>query len=107
MTSVSDGNMRQRAGRASGGPPQRLLTPSEAAAYLGYSSTQVLKFLPVDPLRLASCGLGAGPRYDKVALDRWIDNLSGLTPPPAPSSMGEEAALALEEWRLKRVKKSA
>lgn len=107
MSPVSGGNFHESGGRALGHPPRRLLTASEAATYLGYSSTQVLRAIPVAPLRLARSGLGAGPRYDKVALDRWLDTLSGVASPPDLSSIGNEGDAAIEEWRLKHGQKSA
>jgi len=58
----------------------RLLTPDEAAAYLGYKSTAVLASVPVAPLRISLDGAAANPRYDVRALDAWLDGLSGIMP---------------------------
>lgn len=82
----------------------RLMTPSETAAYLGYASTNVLRTIPVRPLRLAGVGGGTAPRYDRKALDRWLDELSGLVDHhaaegDAPLSAADQAFL---DWTLRR-----
>jgi hypothetical protein len=85
----------------------RLLTASEAAAYLGYTSSEVLRAIPVAPIRLATVGVGAGPRYDKVALDRWLDRLSGLHANDEPHLPAEDGETELEEWMLRHARQTA
>lgn len=81
----------------------RLLTPDEAAAYLGYTSTAVLASIPVEPLRLSKDGVRASPRYDLHALDAWLDNLSGIMPVADPATAEEAAAdEELNAWRARR-----
>lgn len=81
----------------------RLLTPDEAAAYLGYTSTAVLASVPVTPLRISRDGVRSSPRYDVHALDAWLDALSGLMP-VADAATAEDAAadMELEAWRARR-----
>lgn len=85
----------------------RLLTASEAAAYLGYTSSQVLRSIPVAPIRLAAVGVGTGPRYDKVALDRWLDRLSGLHANDEQHVAAESGEAEFEEWMLRHDRQTA
>lgn len=81
----------------------RLLTPDEAAAYLGYTSTAVLASIPVTPLRISRDGVRSSPRYDVHALDAWLDSLSGLMPVAEPATAEEAAAdMEFEQWRARR-----
>ena len=50
----------------------RLLTQGQAAAYCGVCAEVFKKACPVKPVRL----LDRVPRYDRHALDRWIDKLN-------------------------------
>lgn len=54
----------------------RLLTQTQAAAYCGLCASNFKKACPVPPVKLSD----RIPRYDRNALDRWIDSLdkSGL-----------------------------
>lgn len=82
----------------------RLLTPDEAAAYLGYATPAILGKVPIDPIRITTAkSVKASPRYDVRALDAWLDGLSGLMP-VAEAGTAEEAAadLELEAWRERR-----
>lgn len=85
-------------------PIRRLLTASQAAAYLGYETAGLLKNLPVRPIRLAEVGPGSAPRYDVRALDRFLDRLSGLEAAsvPANDDNSDVAQTALEEWKANR-----
>lgn len=75
----------------------------EAAHYLGYDSVEVLKNIPISPIRLTSAGVGRGPRYDRRALDRWLDELSGLSHPTAsPASDSDDAQSSFDAWRRER-----
>lgn len=49
----------------------RLLTQQQAAAYCGLCASNFKKACPVKPVSL----LARIPRYDRVAIDRWIDSL--------------------------------
>ncbi|WP_287011322.1 hypothetical protein [Brevundimonas sp.] len=81
----------------------RLLTPEEAAAYLGYKSAAILAQVPVTPIRISTDGQGTNPRYDVRALDAWLDGLSGLMPVGHPDADPQDAAEAeFAAWRMKR-----
>ena len=80
----------------------RLLTTEEAAAYLGYRSTAVLRNIPIKPVQLAIVGVGRAPRYDIKALDAWLDQLSG-TSSPSSAIRGEDdlAQAVFDEWEAR------
>jgi hypothetical protein len=61
----------------------RMLTAEQAAAYLGYETTGLLANIPVKPVRMVESGAGCMPKYDRFALDAWLDRLSGLSVPAA------------------------
>ncbi len=71
----------------------RLLTTKEAAAYLSLSPNSLKKHGPA-PVRI-----GGSLRYDRHALDAWIDALGGgKTQVADPVAVAEAAALrALED----------
>lgn len=52
-------------------PVPRLLNQQQAAAYCGLCVSNFVKACPVRPVKL----LERIPRYDRHALDRWIDSL--------------------------------
>lgn len=82
MTPATNDNSDLRfAGRIS----PRLLSKIETAHYLGYRSTANLSLIPIKPIRLSEVGGGTSPRYDRHALDRWLDGLSG--PAQAPTAI--------------------
>lgn len=64
----------------------RLLIKTDAAAYCGVSLGVFDKACPVQPVRL----LDRIPRYDRFALDRWIDSLD--------NSIKEEEISLSELW---------
>lgn len=89
-------------------PIRRLLSNEEAAEYLGYRSTSLLKNLPLKPIHLTTVGVGQGPRWDIVALDRWLDQLSGIQPlKSVAESEGQFAQAAFEEWEAQHAAKRA
>ncbi len=51
---------------------RRMLTASEAAQYCGLPIKKFPMVCTVTPVELT----GGVKRYDRVALDRWLDNLS-------------------------------
>lgn len=53
-------------------PAPRLLNQRQAAAYCGLCVSNFIKACPVPPIRLCE----RIPRYDRRALDRWIDTLN-------------------------------
>ena len=57
-------------------PEPRLLTQAQAAAYCGLCAENFKKACPVRPVSL----LARIPRYDRHALDRWIDSLDNPEP---------------------------
>lgn len=83
----------------------RLLTPEEAAAYLGYATPAILGKVPIDPIRITTANsVKASPRYDVRALDAWLDGLSGLMPGVEAGTVEDAAAeLELEAWRERRL----
>ena len=52
-------------------PEPRLLTKTQAAAYCGLCIENFKSACPVTPVKL----LDRIERYDRAALDRWIDRL--------------------------------
>jgi hypothetical protein len=62
-------------------PEPRLLTQSQAASYCGVCAEVFKKACPVPPIKVAD----RIPRYDRHALDRWIDSLNNL---PANNDLG-------------------
>lgn len=54
----------------------RLLTQSQAATYCGICAEVFKRACPVKPVNL----LERIPRYDRQALDRWIDSLNNIRP---------------------------
>jgi hypothetical protein len=57
-------------------PEPRLLTQGQAAAYCGVCAEVFKKACPVKPINL----LERVPRYDRHALDRWIDTFDNSRP---------------------------
>ena len=57
-------------------PEPRLLTQSQAAAYCGVCVEVFKKACPVQPIKV----LERIPRYDRRALDVWIDSLDNSRP---------------------------
>lgn len=82
----------------------RLLTPAQTAAYLGYKSAANLSRLPIKPLTL---GPRTAPRYDKRHIDRWLDGLSDLNASAEPETELDEAEIELQNWRMRRVARTA
>jgi len=82
----------------------RLLTAEQAAAYLGYETTGLLANIPVKPVQMVEKGPGCQPKWDRAALDAWLDRLSGLSVAAAPEGSGETdtAEAAFAAWREKR-----
>ena len=82
----------------------RMLSAEEAALYLGYETTGILANIPVRPVQMAAKGPGCQPKYDRHALDAWIDTLSGLSVPGAvqPAAQEDPAEAVFATWRAKR-----
>ena len=57
-------------------PEPRLLNQRQAAAYCGLCISNFVKVCPIQPVNL----LSRIPRYDRYALDRWIDTLDNSQP---------------------------
>ena len=76
----------------------RLLTAEEAASYLGYKSQDILRKIPIKPIRIAIIGPESAPRYDRYQLDAWIDGMSGLSGSVVVVPEIDEAAAALNDW---------
>lgn len=83
------------------GPAPRLLTGPQAAAYLGFKSVELLRNIPVEPIKLSPVGVGRAPRWDRRALDRWLDGLSSIEGPPSPADEGFAMEAELGVWRAK------
>jgi hypothetical protein len=69
-------------------PEPRLLTQTQAAAYCGLCVENFKAACPIPPLKL----LDRIQRYDRAALDRWIDRLD----------RGSHNAGLVGEWRRGR-----
>lgn len=81
----------------------RLLTAEQAAAYLGYATTGLLANIPVKPIQMAETGPGSQPKYDRRALDAWLDRLSGLSSPDRGAGEGgDDAEASYAAWRTAR-----
>jgi hypothetical protein len=86
-------------------PEPRRLTAQQAAAYLGYKTTDLLAEIPVKPRALVPTGPGSAPMYDRVELDAWLDRLAGLSVPAAGGEQGGrdgDAEAAYSAWRATR-----
>lgn len=88
--------------RRNNGPAPRLLTGPQAAEYLGFKSVEVLRSIPVDPIKLSTVGAGRAPRWDRRALDRYLDSLSSIedSAPLVDDDVALEAELGA--WRANR-----
>tara|TARA_R110000787_G_scaffold99052_9_gene203544 strand:+ start:385 stop:684 length:300 start_codon:yes stop_codon:yes gene_type:complete len=80
----------------------RLLTAAQTATYLGYRSIAILRALPIYPIRLSSCETGGAPRWDKVAVDAWLDTKSDLKPTPSNGRDDADVEVELNAWRAGR-----
>lgn len=69
-------------------PEKRLLTTDEAAEYCGVSAGTFRAHVRVHPRKI-----GAAVRYDRVELDRWIDQNEVASPIDKP--------LTDEDWLKK------
>ncbi len=69
----------------------RLLTLDDAAAYLAIPKAAV-KRIPVHPVNV-----GGRLRWDRNALDAWLDEEAGLRAPPPPST-GTTPDDILDQW---------
>ena len=69
----------------------RLLTLDEAAAYLAIPKAAV-KRVPVAPVNV-----GGRMRWDRIALDAWLDREAGLAA-PLPPSTGTSPDDVLDQW---------
>lgn len=76
----------------------RLLTAAQAAAYVGYKSTEALKGIPVRPIVVID-DRPAARRWDRKALDLWIDDLSGIGAAKSDDEEDLEAEVAAWEAR--------
>lgn len=84
----------------------RLLSAEQAAAYLGYATTALLANIPVQPIQMTMTGPGSQPKYDRRALDAWLDRLSGLSVPAAAAEAGagptDDPEAQFANWRAAR-----
>ena len=91
----------------SSGSESRLLPPKAAAAYLGYKSTAILAHVPVSPVFVSLDGRRRQPRYDRRALDAYLDGLSGFRTAQASGADGaletEVAETEFAAWQARRV----
>lgn len=80
----------------------RLLNAKQAAAYLGYTSPDILRKLPVQPVRLS--GPDGQPRWDKWSLDQYLDKLSGMVRQAMQSTppLQDDVAIELASWSARR-----
>lgn len=80
----------------------RLMSAKQAAAYLGFKSVEVLKNVAIRPIRLSQHGLGSAPRFDRVALDAYLDSLSNIARYKEPQNAEDEVRFGFEEWERSR-----
>ena len=74
----------------------RMLTAQQAAEYLGYNSTDMLRRIPVEPVRLVP--VNGQPRWDRRQLDLWLDGLSGLASVAANDDADSEDDVEISAW---------
>lgn len=70
----------------------RLLSDAEAAAYVGVP-LKAFRRAPIG--RVIVCGKA---RFDRFAIDAYLDNLSGLAPKSPPSVAEDDAEAALARF---------
>ncbi len=83
----------------------RMLTAEQAAAYLGYKTTEILASIPVKPVKMVEVGPGCQPKYDLHALDAWLDRLSGLSVPAAAEAAAgpsDDPDAQFASWKASR-----
>lgn len=80
----------------------RLLTAAQTATYLAYRSTAILRTLPIHPIRLSSGETGGAPRWDKVAVDAWLDTMSDLERISSNDHDDADVEDELNAWRAGR-----
>lgn len=98
----SNDNAPQTNQRRNNGPAPRLLTGRQAAEYLGFKSVEVLRSIPVEPIKLSTVGVGRVPRWDRRALDRYLDSLSSIEGAAPPTDDGFALEAELGVWRAGR-----
>ncbi|WP_145998292.1 hypothetical protein [Caulobacter flavus] len=76
----------------------RLLNAKEAAQYLGFETRDVLKSIPVKPIELSVTGSGSSKRWDRRAIDQWLNEKSGLLSRPALESGHDVAQAEFDAW---------
>ena len=79
----------------------RLFTKRETARYLGYKTASIIDIVGIVPIRLNESGPGSSPRYDKNALDDYLNNLSGLCRSASIPNADDDAKRALQEWSMR------
>lgn len=79
---------------SSANPWPRMLNAREAARYLGFKTTAVLKGIPIKPKPLRFVGAPARKLFDRHELDQWLDLLAGLASAPAPQELS-----AYDSWK--------
>jgi len=76
----------------------RLLNAGDTAKYLGFKSRDVLKNFPIKPIRICPEGVGSKEMWDRNAIDRHLDAISGLK--NRPTQEESEYILSAEEKLL-------
>src|SRR5690606_15249894 len=82
-------------------PEPRLFTGQQAAIYLGYGSAEVLRHLPIAPVRLT--GPGGRPRWDRRHLDKYLDDLARLGGANSSADARDDAGVAIAALRARHV----
>jgi len=76
----------------------RLLRAQDLRIYLALPASASLSAVPVRPIRI-----GRHDRWDRYAIDAWLDECSGLRPlPSAERTAQDEADAALARWVAKQ-----
>jgi hypothetical protein len=81
--------------------PKRGLSLDEASEYCGVSRNTLTRHGPV-PIKI-----GERTIYDRRALDRWLDQLAGLTASPVNSDAPEDALMEAIHARKAAVRNAA
>lgn len=79
---------------SSANPWPRMLNARDAARYLGFKTTSLLKRIPIKPKPLGFDGAPTRKLFDRHELDHWLDLLAGLTTTPQPEEMS-----AYDSWK--------
>ena len=100
-TTTAPSGVKGRAGRRPHLNLQpRMLTAQQAAEYLGYNSTDLLRHIPVKAVRLMP--VNGQPRWDRRQLDAWLDELGGAANTAANDDGHDDVDAEFDAWVVRR-----